>query len=340
MKSAKIIFLYISVCALWACTDIESLPTESPRREVLVLFSPNGLGDNGYNDQVLRGVVRYANSDNASGVDVDYYCPTSLAEGEQIVTAWCDTTQGKAQRLLVLASSAYKEVVDRQCLEWDLDITHNQVLLFESEHSTVPGISTFGLSMYGAAYMAGAIAGEISYAPLIVLANASDKSIRMAADGFRDGYTACRDDVETVDIVYLSDTDAGYAMADSVYRLMYDWAMYYNFIFPVMGGSNMGVFRYEREYPYGFHFTVGTDVDQSHLCNSMVGSMVKHIDCVVEEYLAKWTAGEELPKHMVYGLKSDYVDWVPSYNFNGVFDDILSRARVEAIAKEQSYGME
>ena len=43
---------------------------------------------------------------------------------------------------------------------------------------------------------------------------------------------------------------------------------------------------------------------------------------------------------MVYGLESDYVDWVPSYNFNGVFDEILSRARVEAIAKEQSYGME
>ena len=336
MKSAKIVLLYLSVCALWACTDIESLPTASARKEVLVLFSPNGLGDNSYNDQMLRGVVRYANSDNASGVDVDYYCPTSLAEGEQIVAAWCDTTQDKAQRLLVLASSAYKEVVDRQCLEWDLDITHNQVLLFESEHSTVPGISTFGLSMYGAAYMAGAIAGEISYAPLIVLANASDKSIRMAADGFRDGYTACRDDAETVDIVYLSDTDAGYAMADSVYRLMYDWAMYYNFIFPVMGGSNMGVFRYMREYPRGL-YTVGTDVDQSHLCNQMVGSMVKHIDRVVEEYLTRWAAGEELPKHMVYGLESGYVDWVPSYNFNGVFDDVLNSVRTEAEEKEGAY---
>ncbi len=339
MRHLDVFRLCLSVCALWACTDIEHLPTGMPRREVLVLFSSNGLGDNGYNDQVLRGVVRYANSDNASEVNVDYYSPTSLAEGEQIVAAWCDTILDKTQRLLVLASSAYKEVVDRQYLEWDWDITHNQVLLFESEQSTVPGVSTFTMSIYGVAYMAGAIASEISYAPLIALANASDKSVPIAADGFRDGYAACHNDAETVDVVYLSDTDEGYAMADSVYRLMYDWGMHYNFIFPVMGGSNMGVFRYMREYPRGL-YTVGTDVDQSHLCNSMVGSMVKHIDCVVEEYLEKWTAGEELPKHMVYGLESNYVDWVPSYNFNGVFDETLTRVKMEAIEKERNYGME
>lgn len=339
MKSAKIIFLYISVCALWACTDIESLPTGSPRREVLVLFSPNGLGDNGYNDQVLRGVVRYANSDKDSDVEVDYYNPMSLEDGVRIIDEWRDTTFEEGSSLLVLASAIYKDTLMSRLQKSPLDVSRRKVLMFETDEVALPGVLTFSLSMYGTAYMAGALAGEMSFSPLIALANPSDKPIRMAADGFREGYAAYHDNDETVDVIHLSDTDAGYAMADSVYRLMYDWGMRYNFIFPVMGGSNMGVFRYMREYPRGL-YTVGTDVDQSHLCNQMVGSMVKHVDGVVEKYLTRWAAGEELPKHMVYGLESDYVDWVPSYNFNGVFDEILSRARVEAIAKEQSYGME
>ena len=337
MKSAKIIFLYISVCVLWACTDIESLPTGSPRREVLVLFSPNGLGDNGYNDQVLRGVVRYANSDKGADVEVDYYNPMSLDDGVRIIDEWRDTTFEEGNCLLVLASAVYKDSLTSRLQKRPLDTLHRKVLIFETDKVALPGVSTFSLSMYGTAYIAGAVAKEMHSTPLIALTNPTDKSINVAADGFREGYAAYGDD--KIDAVYLSDADEGYAMADSVYRLMYDWGMRYNFIFPVMGGSNMGVFRYMREYPCDL-YTVGTDVDQSHLCNQMVGSMVKHIDRVVEEYLTRWAAGEELPKHMVYGLESDYVDWVPSYNFNGVFDDILSRARVEAIAKEQSYGME
>ena len=337
MKSAKIIFLYISVCALWACTDIESLPTASPRREVLVLFSPNGLGDNGYNDQILRGVVQFANNDEFANVEVDYYNPISLNDGVRIIDEWRDTTFEEGNCLLVLASAVYKDTLMSRLQKTPLDVSCRKVLMFETDEVALPGVSTFSLSMYGTAYIAGAVAKEMHSTPLIALANPTDKSINVAADGFREGYAAYGDD--KIDAVYLSDADEGYAMADSVYRLMYDWGMRYNFIFPVMGGSNMGVFRYMREYPRDL-YTVGTDVDQSHLCNQMVGSMVKHIDRVVEEYLTRWAAGEELPKHMVYGLESGYVEWVPSYNFEGVFDETLTRARMEAIEKEQSYGME
>ena len=337
MKSAKIIFLYISVCALWACTDIESLPTASARKEVLVLFSPNGLGDNGYNDQVLRGVVRYANGDKGADVEVDYYNPMSLEDGVRIIDEWRDATFDEGSSLLVLASAIYKDTLMNRLQKRPLDASHRQVLMFETDEVALSGVSTFGLSMYGAAYIAGAVAKEMHSTPLIALANPTDKSINVAADGFREGYAAYGDD--KIDAVYLSDADEGYAMADSVYRLMYDWGMRYNFIFPVMGGSNMGVFRYMREYPRDL-YTVGTDVDQSHLCNQMVGSMVKHIDRVVEEYLTRWAAGEELPKHMVYGLESGYVEWVPSYNFNGVFDETLTRVKMKAIEKERNYGME
>lgn len=336
MKCFNVFRLCVSVCALWACTDIEHIDTPSPGQKICVLFAPNGLGDNGYNDQILRGVVQFANNDEFANVEVDYYNPMSLNDGVRIIDEWCDTALEKRNSLLVLASAVYKDTLTSRLQRKPLDTSCRQVLMFETDEVNLPSVMTFNMSMYGTAYMAGALAGEMSFSPLIALANPSDKPIRMAADGFREGYAAYHDNAETVDVIHLSDTDAGYAMADSVYRLMYDWGIRYNFIFPVMGGSNMGVFRYMREYPRDL-YTVGTDVDQSHLCNQMVGSMVKHIDRVVEEYLTRWAAGEELPKHVVYGLESDYVDWVPSYNFNGVFDDVLNSVRTEAEEKEGAY---
>lgn len=339
MKCFNVFRLCVSVCALWACTDIEHIDTPSPGQKVCVLFAPNGLGDNGYNDQILRGVVQFANNGEFANVEVDYYNPMSLNDGVRIIDEWCDTTLEKKNSLLVLASAVYKDTLTSRLQRKPLDTSCRQVLMFETDEVNLLGVTTFNMSMYGVAYMAGAVANEMRSKPLIALANREDEVMTVVADGFKAGFNAYNDEKRAVDAVYLSDAGDGYAMADSVYRLMHDWSMHYSFIFPVMGGSNMGVFRYLREYPHGVS-TVGTDVDQSHLCNPMVGCMVKHIDWVVEEYLERWTAGEELPKHVLYGLESGYVDWVPSYNFEGVFDETLIRARMEAIEKERNYGME
>ena len=192
MHFAKVYILYISVCVLWACTDIESLPTGSPRREVLVLFSPNGLGDNGYNDQVLRGVVRYANGDKGADVEVDYYNPMSLEDGVRIIDEWHDATFDEGSGLLVLASAIYKDTLTNRLQKRPLDASHRQVLMFETDEVALPGVSTFSLSMYGTAYIAGAVAKEMHSTPLIALANPTDKSINVAADGFREGYAAYR----------------------------------------------------------------------------------------------------------------------------------------------------
>ena len=338
MRYSFYLLMVISVCALlWACTDNEHIPPVTPQKEILVLFAPNALGDNGYNDQILRGVVQYAGSSVSSHVMVDYYNPTSLAEGERMIKAWRDTASDGKKRLLVLASEEYKEAVLSILENGSLDGTDREMLLFESNSLNLHGVSTFRLSMYGVAYMAGAIAGEMNCTPLAALANASDRVMREAYDGFCDGYATYSHEAETVDAVYLSSAGQGYAMADSVYRLMYDWAKRYDYIFPVMGGSNMGVFKYMREYPRGL-FTVGTDVDQSHLCSQVIGSMVKHIDRVVKEYLEQWATGNALPRHRQYGMESGYVEWAASHNYEGVFDELLEQAQTEAVEKERSYG--
>lgn len=329
--------LCISVCALWACTDTHDIPHKEAEKEILVLFAPNALGDNGYNDQIYRGVVQYINEEKFSDIDIDYYNPTSIEEGKDIIKEWNNPNSEYKKRLLVLPGLEYKEVIDELFGENAIDTTSRQILLFESSPIGLPGVSTFKMSMYGASYIAGAIAGKMMFVPLIALANGLDSNLIVASDGFKDGYADfCSEDSPYPDVTYLSEADGGYAMADAAYMQMYDWAKLYNFVFPVMGGSNMGVFRYIRQYPQGL-YTVGMDVDQSSLCNQIIGSIIKDMDVIVKDYLDKWSSDEVLPKHADYGLGSGYVRFQVSDNYADAFTGMLEELCSLAIIKENGY---
>ncbi len=131
----------------------------------------------------------------------------SLEDGVRIIDEWRDTTFEEGNCLLVLASSVYKDALMSRLQKIPLDISRRKVLMFETDKVALPGVSTFSLSMYGTAYIAGAVAKEMHSTPLIVLANPTDKSINVTADGFREGYAAYGDD--KIDAVYLSDADEG-----------------------------------------------------------------------------------------------------------------------------------
>ncbi len=329
--------IFISVYVLGACTDTLIVPQIEVKKEIFVLFAPNALGDNGYNDQIYRGVVRYMNEDKFADAIIDYYNPTSLEEGEQIIKRWKSKDPDGKKQLLVLPGSEYKNVLDEQLQEKPLDTLFQQILLFENHPVDLPGVATFHISMYGASYIAGAIAGKMRFLPLIVLANSSDSNLIAASDGFKDGYADCSDeDNKQTDLVYLSDASSGYAMADSVYIKMHEWVQTYDFIFPVMGGSNMGVFRYIRQYPKGV-YTVGMDVDQSYLCNQIIGSVIKDIDVVIKEYLDRWSSDEIVPKHAIYGLQSGYIRFQVSENYGEAFAGMAEEAHKLALIKEDEY---
>ena len=78
--------------------------------------------------------------------------------------------------------------------------------------------------------------------PLVLLANNTDSPINIAKDGFIAGYGS------DCDVEYLADDWTGYVSASLAYRKMSDWAVDYDFIFPVAGGSNAGIYRYSREF--------------------------------------------------------------------------------------------
>jgi len=327
----------VSVCAFWACTDSKSedIPARQDK-EIMVLFGPNAWGDNGYNDLIYKGVLSYIKEDKTPDVKVYYYNPASIDEAERIVKAWKEDSLSEKKRLLVLANAVYQDIAISEFTDYPTDTTRQQIVLFESDGVDLPGVCTFRLSMYGTSYISGAVVGKLAFTPLIVMASSTDSSVVKAAEGFRNGYADFSAGDMSVRQVYISDTNKGYAMPDSAYMKMYDWTKFHDFIFPVMGGSIMGVFRYIREYPSRL-FTVGMDVDQSHLCSNLFGNMLKHMDVVVKHYLNSWVSGDRLPHCATYGLRDGYTDWIPGSVSLEEYGVMLEKIKSDAITKENGY---
>jgi basic membrane protein A len=322
----------------------DDTPTATGQASVTVMFSAGGLGDNGYNDLILRGVQQvYLMHSDAT---VAFYAPASEAEAETRFRNWWQQESAGADReLYVLAGSDYTTLAAACDSAYGALPEGKEVLLFESDELAAPQVASFRISMYGAAYLGGLAVRQLGcQQPLVLLANATDRPIRTAADGFSDGYGVETDlwgDLSQARVAYLADDWQGYAMADSAYRLMETYLQSCDFVFGLAGGSNAGIYRYFRELEYASnskrYWTAGVDVDQSAYSSRVVGSLVKHIDLVVEDYLGRWIHGDQLPHHQVYGLDSQYVEWLISAEYQEYFGDFVEEHLSEAITKEQAY---
>ncbi len=338
LKQLRIItVIAVFVHALWACTDSDYngvLPTNS-QKEITVLFEPGGWGDGGYNDLIYKGLIGCLSDGKLQSTKVNYYNPANMQEAEKVIKQWKADTLTTSKKLLVLASSSYRETLRKMFSDYPVDTVRQKILFFESDDVNMEGVNTFNISMYGVSYMVGVLASELGFEPVVALGNSLDSVISKAAAGFCDGFT----DTDTTDYligrVSLSDSNEGYDMADSAYVCMFDWCKSSNFIFPVMGGSVMGVFRYIREYPQNL-FTIGTDVDQSDLCHHILGSMLKHIDVVFKKYLEMWAAGEPLPRTATFGLGTGYTEWKNSFEIKEYPID-LNKIKAQAIIKENEH---
>lgn len=327
----------VFVHALWACTDSgynDALPAKT-EKEITVIFEPGGWGDGGYNDLIYKGLISALSDGKLTDTKVKYYNPSNVLEAENIISQWKADTLSTNKKLLVLASSSYRETLHEMFDVSPVDTARQHILFFESDDVNMEGVSTFNISMYGVSYIAGSVTAQLSLKPTVALGNSSDSVLTHAADGFCDGFADADTTNFQVSRVSLSDSNDGYDMADSAYVCMFDWCKSCNLVFPVMGGSIMGVFRYIREYPVHL-YTVGVDVDQSDLCHNIVGNMLKHIDVVFKNYLEKWAAGYPLPRAATYGLGAGYTEWKPSFELEE-YNINLNEIKAQAIKKENEY---
>lgn len=325
--------LFLSAWMLAACgeTEVPDGVSDAPTPQIIFLFSPGGLGDMSYNDCILAGLQQFKKSHPE--VDVFLYSPPSMEAAERIFTDWLKRPGSDIPVVFTLASNDYEYMVD-EFVEPHTLTDNKRLLLFESlKEYPDPRISTFQISMYGASYLAGVSARECAgdKRSLVLLGSSSDVPIQSARDGFIAGY-----DGEDYDIEYLADDWTGYVMANVTYQRMSEWGPAYGFIFPVAGGSNMGLYRYTREYedsPY----MAGMDIDQSGFSHKITGSVVKRLDLLIEEYFDGWLLTGDLPEPRIYGLESGYVDWMLSPRYEELLRRKTEAARPAAVRNENEY---
>ena len=315
--------------ALSSCNHADELEPVSLAPQIVFLFSPSGLGDMSYNDCILEGVQKFKMEHKE--IDIYIYSPESLLEAEKIFSDWLKRPESEIPVLFVLGSSDYEPMAELHLAEHDLT-PNKSILLFESRKQyKAENIHTFQISMFGASYLAGVCAKQCSeMTPLILLANNTDSPINIAKDGFSAGYGS------DCNVEYLADDWTGYVSASLAYRKMSDWVVDYDFIFPVAGGSNAGIYRYSREFEYS-PFLVGMDIDQSSLSNRITGSVIKHIDQLIYRYLTEWVVTGIMPENQLYGLESGYADWLVAPRYVNDFSSLVNGMRHQAILFEKEY---
>lgn len=323
----KLLMLLLIALSCSCERDIDVLP--ALEKNVYILFSPGGIGDSGYNDLILRGALQ-AQKENDFRLHV--LSPNSVEEAEKMYSAWLQSEDDEnPPTLFILAASEYEDIPAKYSSS---EIGENKkVVLFETRTSQSE-ISTFSISMYGACYLSGAIAAIFGEQAAIICGNKNDKAVNVAVDGFYAGFM----EAGGSEIIRenLSDTWEGYAMPELAYTRTAELSKQYSFIFPLAGGSNLGIFRYTREYSKGL-YTAGMDVEQSRLSSQITFSVVKHIDKLLKEYVGFWLNDVALPDSAVYGLESGYIDVVLSSNYEDACCNRFNNYRNRAVMKEKEY---
>ena len=314
-----------------ACTKqggTEELP--SKRYEVDVLFSSSGLGDSGYNDIILYGIQQ---ASVLHGLNLTMHLTDSINLGWTMYQQWlADGDSEDTLRMFIFAGNDYEAQLRQSPPE---AMEGKRVVLFETD-TPIPNVYTFGLETYGAAYCIGMMAGEIVYSAGVLAANPVDSNLKHCIDGFRDGYTQ-RDSMADFAVHYLAEEQGmGYDMVDRAYRMSFELFLHHSFVFPLAGNSNMGVWRYMREYP-GRIYSAGIDGDMSRFSYQIIASLVKRLDLAIEELIAAWLYGELANENVRYGLDTEFVEVAVAGEYKEFFAPLIEGLEQVAIEKEREY---
>jgi basic membrane protein A len=328
------------------------------RPSVTYMTSVSGLGDNGYNDLIMQGVMTFAEKNP----DVEVYLrfPSSTDDARQMLEEWQTKTADEAssEQLLLLGESAYAPLLQTAASPL---AEHQRILVVESDSITSPlqRVSTLHIRRYGAAYLTGCLAREAEYA-FVMAAYPGDTIVRDAERGFCEGYHDAGG--KTAEVHYLASDAGGYAMPNAAYSWLTSLSDSLGggfwipdaFIFPLAGGSNNGVYKYTRDQEISLLLVSGMDVDASAYSVRVPCSMVLHLDRLVNRLLNDWVDDGDLPTHTEVGLEdSEAIEVVanPTFYQNAVtfqeyymdlnyWTDGIAQYYATALAKEIAYETE
>lgn len=350
----RIFLCFLVLVALSSCSGLDDDATGSHRlATVTFLVTPNGLGDNGYNDEAAEGVFAFAFQ---TGTRLHLLQPGSEEEAGQMYSRWLSENAEKDSVVLIIGSSVYEQEARKVSAAHQAQLASlrqhgGRVLLFETE-AAMDGITTLSVSRYGASYLCGVLSG--AFDALVLSAVKGNPLLEDSISGFIDGYNTHRTGDTLAEVVYLSDNASGFAMPDSAYHVMSariaELPVYRDMVFPLLGGSGVGVLRAMNDEETNLGLIIGMDVDQSALSPRVPFSMVVHTGEVLHRYLDDWLKGVEWPATSKMGLANGGVDIMlhPSFYENNVpmddryrdpqtFRRLYDQYRDEAVRKEEEH---
>lgn len=324
------IFCYIlGIMVLLSCSGNDdnamSLDEYTPRKATVTLMvTPNGLGDNGYNDAAAEGFFAFGKE---TGTWLRLLLPKDYQEAEQMYRHWLTDNADQDSAVLILGSSEYEQMARQNSRFKYQDSTKSgcRVLLFES-NARIEGVSTVMVSHYGVSYLAGAMSQNFN--TLILAATPGIPALEESIAGFNDArelYAGSQYDMPCKTMLqYLADSEAGFAMPDSAYRHMArledEEFMYDEMIFPLLGGSEAGVLRFLNDNEFTSSLMIGMDIDQTGQSSRIPFSVVIRIGDVLNRYLNDWLSGQEWPAGQKLGMKDGAADIVITTHF---FDNLI-----------------
>lgn len=337
MRFRIVILLMIIFGMCCACSEKSYF--EESRPEITVILGLSGAGDNGYNDEILAGIMDVNATNNIS---LSMISPTSMDDARSALSTWINKDLSEVHALLVLAGNEYETLIQ------DIAIPQNKtVLIFESEADNLPNqVSSFLIHRYGVSYLAGCMASEAESASVIA-AMRSENYLGDAVNGFVEGFSVGGNRAE---VLYLAEDESGYGMPNEGYKIV-NKLPYKSFIYPLAGGSNSGMYKATREEEFNMSLIAGMDVDCSNYSTRVPFSVIFNIRKIVHSLLDEWISGNELQAHYSFDLSDDdivYIAFCESFFDNlTAWDDYYSdpdywtrmydRYKAEAIEKEKSY---
>lgn len=329
--------VFLIICS--GCSEKSHIAEPLPK--ITVVTATNGVGDNGYNDQILAGVMQVYESQDIS---LSLITPASLEETKTVLKEWCSKESLGAKELLVLASNEYEILTD------DIDAalsSDKHILLIESDKDIIQeNVSSVFIRRYGISYLSGCMArgAESAY---VISAMDTDSYIEDAVKGFVEGYNSDEKDVE---VIYLAEDESGYSMPVEAYKTMQE-IDYNAFVYPLAGGSNNGMYKFTREQEFCLQLIAGMDVDCSQYSTRVPFSVVFDIKRIVSTLLAEWIVVGELEKQYVFDMSDedvvsviinpnfyrDMITWEFWYDSPNYWNDTYIKFKNVAKEKEEEY---
>lgn len=339
MRCRTIIFSIVLLGICCACSEKSHIVEPLPK--ITFVTATTGVGDNGYNDQILAGAMQVYESKDIS---LSLIMPASLEECMTVLNEWCSKESLGVRELLVLASNEYETLIDNIDAELPSD---KHILLIESDKDIIQeNISSVFIRRYGISYLSGCMACEAESA-YVIAAMKTDSYIEDAIKGFVEGYHSNGKEAK---VIYLAEDETGYSMPGEAYKTMQE-IDYNAFVYPLAGGSNNGIYNSTREQEFCLQLVAGMDVDCSQYSTRVPFSVVFNMKHIVASLLEEWIVGGELQRQYVFGMPNedvvsvvinpdfykDIIAWEDWYDSLDYWNETYIKFKNEAKEKEEVY---